>query len=168
MVPKIKSRKYSQKYLNFEFTTTEVNDGKKAPARYVLKLTLSRKRAFDDHTSRVIAPPGGEPHTLRNTALNDSQIVFLVLLEEIFSSEVLIQQNESYWQRPRNSEPRSIDEDDNLEQEHFLLTTLPHQREDFESRRIERASGTCTHGGSLAAAGLELVTFRLRFRHYNH
>ncbi|GFS55648.1 hypothetical protein TNCV_131621 [Trichonephila clavipes] len=39
MVPKIKSRRSSQKYLNFGFTTTEVNDGKKAPARYLLKLT---------------------------------------------------------------------------------------------------------------------------------
>ncbi|GFX50499.1 hypothetical protein TNCV_1042151 [Trichonephila clavipes] len=42
IVPKIKSRKYSQEYLNFGFTITEVN-GKEKPLCYLLKNIGSRQ-----------------------------------------------------------------------------------------------------------------------------
>ncbi|GFV39534.1 hypothetical protein TNCV_1367751 [Trichonephila clavipes] len=44
MVPKIKSRRSSQKYLNFGFTTTEINDGKKkSPSSLCVKNNKSEE-----------------------------------------------------------------------------------------------------------------------------
>ncbi|GFV91335.1 zinc finger BED domain-containing protein 5 [Trichonephila clavipes] len=44
MVPKIKSRQYSQKYLNFGFTTSEVNDGERRPSSLCVKTYKSEEQ----------------------------------------------------------------------------------------------------------------------------
>ncbi|GFV71209.1 hypothetical protein TNCV_2429561 [Trichonephila clavipes] len=55
MVPKIKSRRSSQKYINFGFTTTEVNDGKKSPS----SICVETYKSVEQHVKVVFKTSEG-------------------------------------------------------------------------------------------------------------